>query len=162
MLHKQIYLAATHRKFTTSVIHVWLLGLTRKKRFICKQSISKEFKSLTNLRYLLKEIVRTFNKEEEHSGICNINNERLKVKNIPVTGSEVQQGCEKLRLPKFFRQSTYRGRWRCQSYAPAALYTAERFLLIIFARGWVEARSRVGLKNTLLTVIWIINYRQHS
>jgi hypothetical protein len=92
-----------------SVIDVWLLGLTHEKRFICVPPISKQFKSLTNLRYLLKEIIRTFSKEEEHSGICNISNKRLKVKNIPVTGSEGQQGCEKLRLPKFCRQSTYRG-----------------------------------------------------
>jgi hypothetical protein len=47
----------------------------------------------------------------------------------------------------FSRQSTHGWRWGCQPYAPAALYSQGRFLVLLSLRAWVDSRAMVRLEE---------------
>jgi hypothetical protein len=48
--------------------------------------------------------------------------------------------------PTIYRQQAHRLRWG-QPYAPAALYSARRFLVLIYVTGWVDPRVTVRLEE---------------
>jgi hypothetical protein len=50
-------------------------------------------------------------------------------------------------VPTFSRQSAHRWRLICQPYAPAAIYSPGRFLVLISVRTWVELRAIVRLEG---------------
>jgi hypothetical protein len=52
--------------------------------------------------------------------------------------------------PTLSRQSSYRWRWGCQPYMPAAPYSPETFfllLILISVRGWVNPRAQCGWED---------------
>jgi hypothetical protein len=67
-------------------------------------------------------------------------------KTIPAAGRGGPLVLWDVEAPSFFRLSAYTWRWSCQSYAPAALYSPGRFLVLVSGREWVYARAILRLK----------------
>jgi hypothetical protein len=49
--------------------------------------------------------------------------------------------------PTFSTQSAHRWRWGFQDYAPSAVCSSERYLLLIYVRGWVDPKATVQLER---------------
>jgi hypothetical protein len=100
--------------------------------------------SVTWIPYNYINLEKLFAKCKFHIGLLTLKGKKY---SYPRNRPWRPTGLWDVEAPTFSRQSVHRWRWGCHPYAPAALYAQEKYLILIFVRGWVNVSILMRLER---------------